>query len=252
MSENIFSLEGKTILVTGASSGIGRGIALQCAKMGARVILNGRNKERLEETLGMMAGSNHSIVVADLSKQEEIERLVNDLPEIQGWVNSAGIPIVSPVKRMKRDDVFNIFNVNIISSMLLFSLLLKSKKIKRGASVVLISSVSGNYVGTPGDTAYQASKGATCAFSKGAAVELASLGIRVNCINPGLVPTSILEKSNLVNEDGHMLDIWIDKYPLKRLGTPEDIGSGAVFLLSDASSWITGQNLVIDGGMSIS
>lgn len=252
MSENIFSLEGKTILVTGASSGIGRGIALQCAKMGARVILNGRNKVRLEETLGMMAGSNHSIVVADLSKQEEIERLVNDLPEIQGWVNSAGIPIVSPVKRMKRDDVFNIFNVNIISSMLLFSLLLKSKKIKRGASVVLISSVSGNYVGTPGDTAYQASKGATCAFSKGAAVELAPLGIRVNCINPGLVPTSILEKSNLVNEDGHMLDIWIDKYPLKRLGTPEDIGSGAVFLLSDASSWITGQNLVIDGGMSIS
>lgn len=251
MIENIFSLEGKTVLVTGASSGIGRGIALQCAKMGASVILNGRNKERLIETLCMMEGENHSIIVADLSKQKEIENLVNELPEIHGWVNSAGIPIVSPVKRMKRDDVFNIFNINVISSMILFSLLLKSKKLRRGSSVVLISSVSGNYVGTPGDTSYQASKGAVCAFAKGAAVELAPQGIRVNCINPGLVPTRILEISNSVSEEGHMQDIWINKYPLKRLGKPEDIGSGAVFLLSDASSWITGQNLVIDGGMSI-
>lgn len=252
MSVNIFSLKGKSVLVTGASSGIGRGIALQCAKMGANVILNGRNRERLEETLKMMVGCNHSIIVADLSNQEEIEKLVSELPEIQGWVNSAGIPDISPIKRMKRDNVSKIFNTNIISSMLLFSLLLKNKKIKRGASVVLISSVSGNYIGTQGDTAYQASKGAVCAFAKGAAVELASLGIRVNCINPGLIPTNILKKSNSINEEGHMLDIWIDKYPLKRLGTPEDIGSGAVFLLSDASSWVTGQNLVIDGGMSIS
>lgn len=251
MKQNIFSLEDKTILVTGASSGIGRGIAIQCALMGANVVLNGRNKERLEETLGMLEGCKHSIVVADLSKQDEIEKLVNELPVIQGWVNSAGIPIVSPIKRMKRDDVINIFNVNTLSSMMLLSHLLKSKKLKRGASVVLISSVSGNYVGTPGDSAYQASKGAVCAFAKGAAVELASQGIRVNCINPGLVPTSILDKSNGINGEEHILDIWKDKYPLKRLGTPSDIGSGAVFLLSDASSWITGQNVIIDGGMSI-
>lgn len=252
MKQNIFSLEDKTILVTGASSGIGRGIAIQCALMGAKVILNGRNKERLEETLGMLEGCQHSIIVADLSKQDEIEKLVNELPEIQGWVNSAGIPIVSPIKRMKRDDVINILNVNTLSSMMLLSHLLKKKKIKRGASVVLISSVSGNYIGTPGDTAYQASKGAVCAFAKGAAVELATQGIRVNCINPGLVPTSILDRSNGINGEEHILDIWKDKYPLKRLGTPSDIGSGAVFLLSDASSWITGQNIIIDGGMSIS
>lgn len=252
MKKNIFSLEDKTILVTGASSGIGRGIAIQCALMGAKVILNGRNKERLEETLGMLEGCQHSIIVADLSNQDEIEKLVNELPEIQGWVNSAGIPIVSPIKRMKRDDVINILNVNTLSSMMLLSHLLKKKKIKRGASVVLISSVSGNYIGTPGDTAYQASKGAVCAFAKGAAVELATQGIRVNCINPGLVPTSILDRSNGINGEEHILDIWKDKYPLKRLGTPSDIGSGAVFLLSDASSWITGQNIIIDGGMSIS
>lgn len=252
MKQNIFSLEDKTILVTGASSGIGRGIAIQCALMGAKVILNGRNKERLEETLGMLEGCQHSIIVADLSNQDEIEKLVNELPEIQGWVNSAGIPIVSPIKRMKRDDVINILNVNTLSSMMLLSHLLKKKKIKRGASVVLISSVSGNYIGTPGDTAYQASKGAVCAFAKGAAVELATQGIRVNCINPGLVPTSILDRSNGINGEEHILDIWKDKYPLKRLGTPSDIGSGAVFLLSDASSWITGQNIIIDGGMSIS
>lgn len=252
MTSNIFSLEGKTVFVTGASSGIGRGIALQCAIMGADVILNGRNRARLEETLRLMKVGNHTIIEGDLSQQSEIERIAEALPEIQGWVNSAGIPIISPVKRMKREDVFNVLNVNTVSSMMLMSLLIKRKKLKRKASIVFISSVSGNYVGTPGDTAYQASKGAICAFAKGAAVELASQGIRVNCINPGLVPTSILDKANRINEEGHMLEIWKNKYPLKRLGTPEDIGSGAVFLLSDAASWITGQNIIIDGGMSIS
>lgn len=252
MVNNVFSLEGKTILVTGASSGIGRGVALQCSLMGANVILNGRNLERLKETLEMMAKGHHDIIKADLSEQSEIERLVSLLPEIQGWVNSAGIPMVSPIKRMKREDVLNIFNVNSVSSMILLSLLLKNKKIKRHSSIVFISSVSGNYIGTMGDTAYQASKGAIDAFAKGTAIELAPQGIRVNCINPGLVPTNILEKSNTINEVGHLLDIWIDKYPLKRIGSPQDIGNGAVFLLSDASSWITGQNLVIDGGISIS
>ena len=251
MSENIFSLEGKTILVTGASSGIGRGIALQCAKMGANVILNGRNKERLEETLNMMVGCNHSIMVADLSKQEEIEKLAGNLPEIQGWVNSAGIPKISPIKRLKFIDIEEIMNVNAISSMMMLSLLLKNKKIKRGASIVFISSISGVYVGTAGDTSYCASKGAVNGFTKGAAIELASQGIRVNSINPGLVPTSILTMADSIASDVSLVDKMTEKYPLKRLGMPEDIGNGAIYLLSDASSWVTGQNLVIDGGFSI-
>ena len=249
---NPFSLDGKTILVTGASSGIGRGIAIACAQMGATVILNGRNRERLEETLSQMAGAGHLIMPYDLSQQEDLEALANALPELQGWVNSAGIPKVCPIKHFNREEVEEIFNVNITSTMLLLSLLVKKKKLKRGASVVFISSISGVYIGTAGDTSYCASKGAVNGFTKSAAIELAGQGIRVNSINPGLVPTSILEVANSKSGTDYIIDTMKDKYPLKRLGLPEDIGNGAVYLLSNASSWITGQNLVIDGGISIS
>lgn len=245
---NLFSLEGKTILVTGASSGIGRGVSVACAQMGARVILNGRNEQRLKETLVMLEGYGHDILVADLSKQSDLEMLVEKLPEIQGWVNSAGIPKISPIKYFSRADVEDIMNVNSISTMMLLSLLLRAKKLKKGASVVFISAVTGAFVGSKGDTSYCASKGAVNGFMKGAALELAPMGIRVNSINPGLVPTNILELSNAMSGDSHHVDIMQDKYPLKRLGTPEDIGSGAVYLLSNASSWVTGVNLVIDGG----
>jgi NAD(P)-dependent dehydrogenase (short-subunit alcohol dehydrogenase family) len=252
MNQNVFSLEGKTILVTGASSGIGRGIALQCALMGATVILNGRNRERLEETMRLMNGNNHIIIEGDLSDQSKIERIVEEIPEIQGWVNSAGIPKICPIKRFNRTDVEEIINVNTISSMMMLSILLKKKKIKRGASIVFISSISGVFVGTAGDTSYCASKGAVNGFTKGAAIELASLGIRVNSINPGLVPTRILKMANDISGEDYLVEKMIEKYPLKRLGAPEDIGNGAVYLLSDASSWVTGQNLVIDGGISVS
>lgn len=245
---NPFSLEGKTILVTGASSGIGRGIAIACAKMGGTVILNGRNEKRLQETLSVLEGKNHQILVGDLSKQEDLQRMADTLPELQGWVNSAGIPKVCPIKHFDRKDVEEIFNVNITSTMLLLSMLVKKKKLKRGASVVLISAVTGAFVGSKGDTSYCATKGAVNGFMKGAALELAPQGIRINSINPGLVPTSILNLANDIAGEEHHTEIMLERYPMKRLGTPEDIGNGAVYLLSDASSWVTGTNLVIDGG----
>lgn len=245
---NPFSLEGKTILVTGASSGIGRGIAIACAKMGGTVILNGRNEERLQETLSVLEGKNHQILVGDLSKQEDLQRMADTLPELQGWVNSVGIPKVCPIKHFDRKDVEEIFNVNITSTMLLLSMLVKKKKLKRGASVVLISAVTGAFVGSKGDTSYCATKGAVNGFMKGAALELAPQGIRINSINPGLVPTSILNLANDIAGEEHHTEIMLERYPMKRLGTPEDIGNGAVYLLSDASSWVTGTNLVIDGG----
>ena len=245
---NPFSLEGKTIFVTGASSGIGRGIAIACAQMGGRLILNGRNAERLQETLSMLKGTGHEILVADLAKQEDIERVAECLPELHGWVNSAGIPKVAPIKYFERKDVEEIFNVNVTSTMLLLSLLLKKKKLKRGSSVVLISAVTGAFVGSKGDTSYCATKGAVNGFMKGAALELAPQGIRINSINPGLVPTNILNLANDIAGEEHHTEIMLERYPLKRLGTPEDIGHGAVYLLSDASSWVTGTNLVIDGG----
>lgn len=245
---NPFSLEGKTILVTGSSSGIGRGIAIECSKMGAKVILNGRNVDRLKETLEMMEGEGHQVMAADISNQEEIDQLVADVPTLDGCVLCAGIPQVCPVKHFKRNDIEDILNVNTIAPIMITSGLLKKKKIRKGSSVVLIESISGVFVGTKGDVSYNASKAALNGFLKGSALELAVQGIRINAINPGLVPTNILNLTNEMFAENHHTDIMVDSYPMKRYGTPEDIAYGAIYLLSNASSWVTGTNLVIDGG----
>lgn len=243
-----FSLEGKTILVTGASSGIGRGVAIECSKMGATVILNARNEERLKETLSMMKGNNHQMIIANIANQEEIDKLVAELPVLDGCVLCAGIPQVCPVKHFKRQDIENIFNVNTFAPMMISSQLVKQKKLHRGSSVVLIESISGVFVGTKGDVSYNASKAALNGFLKGSALELSGQGIRVNAVNPGLVPTNILNLTNGIFAENHHTDIMLDSYPLKRYGTPEDIAYGCIYLLSDASSWVTGTNIVIDGG----
>lgn len=245
---NPFSLEGKTILVTGSSSGIGRGIAIECSKMGAKVILNGRNVDRLNETLELMEGEGHVVLPADISKQEEIDRIVVEVPTLDGVVLCAGIPQVCPVKHFKRNDIEDILSVNTVAPIMITSGLLKKKKIRKGSSVVLIESISGVYVGTKGDVSYNASKAALNGFLKGSALELAAQGIRINAINPGLVPTNILNLTNEMFAESHHTDIMVNSYPLKRYGTPEDIAYGAIYLLSDASSWVTGTNLVIDGG----
>jgi len=248
---NPFSLEGKTILITGASSGIGRGIAIECSKMGAKVIINGRNRERLDETFASLNGDNHLIIEADLSKQEEIERLVSEIPEINGCVHSAGIPKISSVKYIDRELMEDILNINTVAPILLTSLLVRRKKFQKGSSIVFISSISGVFVANTGESPYSATKGAIAGFVKGAALELAAQGTRVNSINPGLVPTRILELSNTVFSEEQLKDTMYRRYPLKRVGTPEDIAYGAIYLLSDASSWTTGINLIIDGGYTL-
>ena len=245
---NPFSLEGKTILVTGSSSGIGRGIAIECSKMGAKVILNGRNVDRLNETLGLMEGEGHQVIAADISKQEDIDRIVAEAPALDGCVLCAGIPQVCPVKHFKRDDIEDILSVNTVAPIMITSGLLKKKKICKGASVVLIESISGVFVGTKGDVSYNTSKAALNGFLKGSALELATQGIRINAVNPGLVPTNILNLTNEMFAENHHTDIMVNSYPMKRYGTPEDIAYGVIYLLSDASSWVTGTNLVIDGG----
>ena len=245
---NPFTLEGKTILVTGASSGIGRGIAIECSKIGATVVLNARNEERLKETLSMMEGDHHQTIIADIASQEEIDRLVAGLPVLDGCVLCAGIPQVCLVKHFKRQDIEDIFSVNTFAPIMITSSLVKKKKIHKGSSVVLVESISGVFVGTKGDVSYNASKAALNGFLKGAALELAGQGIRINAVNPGLVPTNILNLTNEMFAETHHTDIMVESYPLKRYGTPEDIAYGCIYLLSDASSWVTGTNLVIDGG----
>lgn len=248
MTYNPFSLEEKTILVTGASSGIGRGIAAECSKLGAKLVISGRNEERLNETLLMLEGDGHLTISADLSSQEGIDRIVEGCPVLNGVVHSAGIPKICAVKNIKRKLLEEIVNINELAPILLTSDLLKKKKILKQSSIVFIASMSGVYIANIGEAPYSTTKGGLAGFTKGAAFELAVQGIRVNTICPGLVPTNILGLSNEMFSEEQLKETMYGRYPLKRVGTPEDIAHGAIYLLSDASTWVTGINLLIDGG----
>lgn len=248
---NPFSLKGKTILVTGASSGIGRGIAVECSKMGAQLVLNGRNTTRLKETYDALSGDGHKMIVSDLSTQEGITNLVNEAPDLNGCVHSAGIPKICGIKHIERELLEEIINVNEVAPILLTSSLLKKKKLQKGSSIVFIASISGVCVANVGESPYSATKGGLSGFTKGAALELSAQGTRVNTICPALVPTSILKLSNEMFSEEQLKETMYGRYPLKRVGTPEDIANGAIYLLSDASSWVTGINLVIDGGYTL-
>lgn len=249
---NPFSLEGKRILVTGASSGIGRSVALTCSKMGAKLVLSARNEERLQETSMMLDGDGHIGIIADLLKQECIDDLVAKSPTLNGLVYCAGVPALRGVKHIDRALLEEINAINEIAPMLLISALLKKKKLQKQSSIVLVASMSGVFVGNIGESPYSATKGALSGFAKSAALELASQGTRVNTICPGVVETKLLDLSNELFSEKQLKDTMLTRYPMKRFGRPEDVANGVVFLLSDASSWITGINLLIDGGYCLS
>ena len=249
MSYNPYSLEGKTVLVTGASSGIGRTTAIECSKMGASVFITARNEERLKATLDSLStefGQNHQMVLADLSSETGVNALVDELPCLDGVSLNAGIVKTLPVKFINKDDLTEVLNVNMMGPILLAQRLLKKKKITRGSSVVFTSSIGGVMISTVGNTMYGVSKGGLNAFMKGMALEMASIGIRSNSVNPGFVATNILSAGTISEED---LKKNVAAYPLGRFGKPEDIAYAIIYLLSDASSWVTGHTLVIDGGV---
>lgn len=249
MSEyNPFSLENKTILVTGASSGIGRAIAIECSRMGANVIITARSKERLNETLDLMTGDIHKSYIADLSSEVEIANLVMELPQLDGVVHCAGMTITKPFQFYSRENVQTVMGVNFEAPVLITNLLIKRKKMLKEASLVFISSISGVFVSYVAGSIYSASKGAINGLVKGLAIELASKGIRVNSVNPAMVDTNILS-SGVVTEE--QLEEDRKKYPLKRYGKPEEVAYAVIYLLSDASAWVTGSNLLIDGGYTL-
>lgn len=243
--ENPFSLIGKTILVTGASSGIGRGIAIQCAKMGAKVFLTGRDEERLKSSLSMCNGGGYKSM--DLSKEEDIDQLVEGCPVINGIVHCAGISQICGVKHITKESVDKINNINYLAPVLLTSKIIKKKKLQKNSSIVFIASMSGMFSANVGESIYAATKGALCSFSKIAAFELAKQGIRVNTICPAVIQTPLLSVSNETFSEDQLNDKKAE-YPLGRFGTPEDVANATVFLLSDAASWITGIDLLVDGG----
>lgn len=242
-----YSLSGKKVLVTGASSGIGRSIAVQCSLKGAEIMLTARNHERLEVTRSLLFQGNHQILAADLLVDEEITTLAGSLPELDGLVLNAGIVKTLPVKFVSRETIDALFNVNFNSSVLLVQQLLKQRKIKKGASVCFISSVSSGYAQL-GNAIYGATKGAVNSFTRALALELATSGVRVNAILPGFVETGILESSPIGQEQ---LAEHIKNFPVGRFGKPDDVAYLAVYLLSNASEWMTGSLLTIDGGYSI-
>jgi NAD(P)-dependent dehydrogenase (short-subunit alcohol dehydrogenase family) len=245
---NPFSLGGKTILVTGASSGIGKAIAIECAKMGAKVVVTGRNETRLQETHTLLEGDQPDYIVADLSVNEDVVRVSKELSTLNGLVNCAGLTKVAPFPFATRDSFEEVMNVNFFAPTELTRLLVKSKKIGKGSSIVFISSVSGVYCSAVASSIYSSSKGAVNGLVKGIALDLASKGIRVNCVNPGMIDTHIFSEGKITQEQ---LNEDMKRYPLKRYGKPEEVAYAVIYLLSDAAEWITGSNLLIDGGYTL-
>lgn len=248
MSYNPFTLEGKTILVTGASSGIGQETAIQCSKLRAKLIITARNEERLKETLSQLDGEGHQVIIAELTNPTNVEELVSKVDKLDGVVLCAGKGMTSPFPFSTRKKYDEIFNVNFFAPVELLRLLVKKKKLQKDASVVFVSSIGGNGSYSLGNGVYGASKAAINSTMKFCARELAPKKIRVNTVNPGMVNTTLIQ-GGAISEEQHKLDM--EKYPLKRYGEPEDIAYGIIYLLSDASSWVTGHSLVIDGGITI-
>lgn len=244
MDLNPFSLEGKTVLVTGASSGIGQAIAIACSKMKATVIITGRNIQKLEYTLSLLEGDNHQILIADLTSESEINNLAYQLPKLDGIVYNAGIGSRKLCKMIEKEDIDTVMNTNFTSSVLLQSAILSAKKINKEASIVFIASRAAESPSI-GNAIYSASKGAIISYAKCLGLELAPRQIRVNCICPAMVWTDLIIQEGVSKEELEEAQL---KYPLKRYGKPEDIAYLAIYLLSNASNWMTGSVLDITGG----
>ncbi|MCK9617655.1 MAG: SDR family oxidoreductase [Lentimicrobiaceae bacterium] len=249
MEYNPFSLLNKTILVTGASSGIGQTAAIECSKAGAKLIITGRNNERLNETFNSLEGSGHQQIIADISITEEIDKIVSFVPALDGAVSCAGTAKFVMTPFINEKELTDTLRINTITPILLTQKLVKMKKFNRPASIVYISSVSGNEVSTIGLSMYGTSKSGLSAFMRHAALDLAPKEIRCNCVNLSRVFTKMIASGVMSDEEQIKKDLL--DYPLKRYGKPEEIAYGIIYLLSDASAWVTGTSLLIDGGFSL-
>lgn len=245
---NPFSLKEKNILVTGASSGIGKAIAIECSKSGANLFITGRDKNKLSETYLQLEGKNHVMVSADLTNNDDIDTLIKDISIIDGLVHCAGLTMNVPFQFATRDNFDKVLSVNFYAPAEISRKLFKSKLISKNASIVFISSISGVLCSAVASSVYSASKGAINGLVKGMALDMAKNGIRVNSINPGVIETNIFDSGAITIEQ---LEEDKKRYPLKRFGKPNEVAYAAIYLLSDASSWVTGSNLLIDGGFTL-
>lgn len=242
-----FTLEGKTVLITGASSGIGRSIAVAAAKAGATCILVARNEERLK-AVATECGNAARIEKVDVADSKELIDLVERVPTLDGLVQCAGIgDNQTPLKFLDEEFVDRLIGVNLRAPILFLAKLAKKRKLNKGASVILMSSIA-SFHATLAHSIYGACKGGLTAFAKGAALDLAGQKIRVNTIAPAMINTPLIDFASVTDEQRKANEM---RYPLKRYGEPEDVASAALYLLSDASAWVTGQQFVIDGGLTV-
>lgn len=249
MTYNPFNLQNKVIIVTGASSGIGAQCAIDCSKMGAKVVLIARNEERLNQTLNQMEGEGHLVKPYDLTVVDGIKGLLSSIVEkvgkVDGFIHAAGIEISKPVKLLSMDDYNTVFKINALSGFEFIHQLSSIKNMNKGGSIVLIASITG-VIGRGSVSAYAASKGAMISACKSMALEFAKKQVRVNCVSPGTILTPLMQNYlNELDEDARIKRI--DGFPLG-LGEPSDVSNACIYLLSDASRWVTGQNIILDGG----
>lgn len=248
---NPFTLEGKTVLVTGAGGGIGRATAIACSKMGAMLVVTDINADTLAETHSLLeteGGRNHLMFTADLTNDEALDKMVAEIPQLDGIVCNAGISKVLPIQFLNAEDMNRIMAINAFSPMYMTQRLYKKKRINKGGSIVYTVSISGVSMVSMGGVMYAVSKNALDAFMRNAALEFAARNIRVNSVNPSRVKTGLIQNS-VYSEEEVAKDL--QTYPLKRYAEPEEIANCIVFLLSDAASYITGHALVVDGGKTL-
>ena len=236
---NPFSLEGKTVIVTGASAGIGKATAILCAEMGAKVVALGRNEQRLAETMAQLQGEGHIMSAFDLNDEKAMDAAIAALSLIDGVACCAGVANMNPFQFVDKEEMQRVFSANFFAPVLLVNKLLKAKKLQKGSSVVFVSSVDGPKVVHAGNSVYSASKSALVGMARNMAVDLVGKKIRVN---------SVIRTANVTEE---MLQETAKALPMKRFAVPQEIANAIVFLLSEASSYITGAELVVDGGSSI-
>jgi len=250
MEFNPYTLEGKTILVTGGAGGIGSEVARICSKLGARIILTDIREDALNEALSSLAkveAGEHIAIKADLTNVDELNSLVEQIPEINGFVCNAGVMKLVLTQFITEEELTRIQKINLNAPILLTRAILKKKKIKKGGSIVFTASAAGIYRVSAGNAIYATTKCGIDAFMRTVALEYGPKGIRCNSVNPGMVETALIGGFTEEQKEKEM-----QNYPLRRFAKPEDIALGIAYLLSDASSFVTGTALKIDGGMTLS